>query len=212
MNSVELFHKDGKPAGVFYCGECRIVHRTQEHAEQCCAPYKCERCGEIVQEKYWTICTACRKRKEEERERERFENAEKVKADDYDGVLYVEGMSGDYGDGYFSGLETLLDYCGDEDSDPPEYAWVCKPCHFASLDIDRVLSYIGDGGDAYEDFDYDDLVGVKDLEKAIDAFNEANKGIVSYQPDYTKAVLLPRTDPTALQERAAWERDAKEAP
>lgn len=39
MNATELFHSDGKTAGVWYCAECRVVHKDQPGAEQCCKPY-----------------------------------------------------------------------------------------------------------------------------------------------------------------------------
>lgn len=187
MNALELFHKDGGSAGVFYCGECRCVKRTQDEAEQCCKPYTCSKCG-VVTEKYWTICNGCRSKKRQEEERARFEAAEKIDADAYEGWLYCDGIAGS-NEGFFEDLETLIDLCCDAEV-KPEYAWACNPQHFAVLDIDDILQRIEEDGDAYEDFDARDMNGIPELEKALVAFNEANIGVVSYSPDYKRAVLL----------------------
>ncbi len=38
--------------------------------------------------------------------------------------------------------------------------------------------------------DYDDLNGVEEFKSAIEKFNDANKDVVTYEPDYSTAILL----------------------
>jgi len=48
-------------------------------------------------------------------------------------------------------------------------------------------------GEAYEDFDFNDLNGLTELKAALDAFNAANEDKISYSPDYKRAVILTKT-------------------
>jgi hypothetical protein len=43
MNAKELFTKEGKAAGVFYCDACRSTAASVETAERCC---RCSYCNE----------------------------------------------------------------------------------------------------------------------------------------------------------------------
>lgn len=188
MNAVELFHKDGHSAGVYYCGECRQVHSSNHTIEECCKPYKCKQCGEECKQ-YHTICDACERVEIARKERERFEKAEKVAESEWDGWVYCEGTGND---GFSESVDALIESCKDDEIDVPEYAWVCNPKQFATLDIDDIKSLISDRQEAYRDFDPDDLNGLEDLKKALDAFNEANAAIVSYSPDYKRAVIIKK--------------------
>lgn len=179
MSAMELFQKDGKSAGIFYCSTCRCVAKTQGEAERCCQPYKCQKCGKEC-EKYWTICTECRKKEEAEKEQKRFDAATKIPAAEYSGWLY-------FTDKFYEGVEQLLE---DNPDDSPEWAWACTANHFARVDVDDTLQRIAEDEDAYEDFDSSDLRGIDELTAAVDAFNKANEGVVSYSPDFTRAVML----------------------
>jgi hypothetical protein len=184
MNAIELFHQDGKSAKVFYCSGCRVVAKTQEEAERCCQPVKCNLCGREVGETYWTRCEACRNKAEADAERQRFEKAEKVTS--YDGPFFSESISG-YQDGFFTNISELFDYCADEEIAVPEYVWASHPFPIVDADVDSIISHIGE---SLEDFDSKTLNGLDDLKNAITAFNEANRDLVSYEPDYSKAVLI----------------------
>src|SRR6185369_10937636 len=111
MNSTELFHKDGRSTGIFFCGQCRIVHRTEGGAVECCAPRKCSECGKEV-DRYWTVCESCRNERDARAERERFEKANKLT--DWDGWVSL-------GDRYFESVDELLEYCESEGIAEPEY-------------------------------------------------------------------------------------------
>lgn len=203
MNATQLFHQDGRSAGVFYCTSCRRVHREESIADVCCTPSLCRTCAEPA-EQYRTTCRSCDDKRKVSQEAARFEAAEKVT--DFDGWVYAEGLGG-YRDGYFGSVGELMDHVSDERPDDeelskmtdeekeeipalPAYAWTCDEIRFAHLDIQSVLDLITDSGDAYEDFDSGDLKGVTELKAALDAFNKANSGIVSYFPNYERAVLL----------------------
>lgn len=187
MKATELFLEDSKPAGVFFCGQCRLVYNEKVKAEKCCAPYKCEDCGKECQ-KYWTVCEYCRQAREQKREQERFEKAEKVT--DWGGWIYADGMG--FHDGYFESLADLEDYLNDEESERPEYVWATKENHFVEADISDITERVMDG--AYDGFEVEYLKGLDDLKAAIEKFNEANREIVSYSPDYSKAVLIAVTN------------------
>jgi len=190
MNATELFLKDGKTAGIFFCGKCRMVAHSQQMAEECCQSYKCQYCGKDTGTRHYTACDECRAANEAKKERERFEKAEKLAT--WGGWVYSEGLG--YNEGFFPSIEDLLDYCLDEEVFP-EYVWACKPNHFAVLDADSILQQMEESGEAYEDFERENLNGIEELKVAVEKFNEANANnpaAVAYEPDYTKAVIIDK--------------------
>jgi hypothetical protein len=192
MNATELFHQDGRTAGVFYCGECRHVARTREQADGCCAPYKCTRCGvDVPRKNFRTVCPPCEEAKRQEKEAARFAAAEKVT--EWDGWIYSEGHG--HSDGYFrdpSELREWIEEDSDEGAEMPAYVWTCTEESFARTSMDQITDPISEN--AYEDFDCDSLEGIDALQSAIDAFNEANKRIVSYLPNYKRALILGKSN------------------
>ena len=114
----------------------------------------------------------------------RFEKAEKLT--EWDGWVTD-------GDRYWDSVESYLDERGEPDEDDgegPTYLWVATPQQvIPDLDVaDVVEHYVTDRG--WEDCSVDDLEGVKELQAALDVFVKANKQVVSYTPDTTRAVLL----------------------
>ena len=190
MNATELHILTGpgehKPSGVWFCQTCRSVACSQASAEQCCKPYKCEVCGQEVATKYWTICKSCRDIADANAERVRFEKADKVHADWYDGWVYCEGHGNN---GFSESLEEMLKGCYDDGCDRPQYVWACKSKEFVKVRLSRVLEDICEEG--YEDFETDDLNGLEELKAAVIAFELANKMHVAYEPDYKRAILIP---------------------
>jgi hypothetical protein len=203
MNAIELHHADGRTAGVYYCSECKRVAPTRELADECCAPYKCTGCGvELPRKDHRTACRECVAEKEREREAARFAAAEKVT--EWDGWIYTEEIQG-YNDGYYDSVGALLEYIEDNTPDEgemaeltaeelaeiprlPEYVWTCGEERFATASLDAIIENIADRG--YEDFDTDSILGTEELGAAIEAFNAANTGIVSYSPNYKRALIL----------------------
>lgn len=192
MNAKELFHQDGKSAGVFYCGECRNVAKSQELAEECCAPYKCQYCGcDVPRKNFRTACPDCIASNDEKKERERFESAEKLT--EWDGPVFCESAS--YNEGFFPSLAELYDYFGceanfDEDGSEalPPYAWACNVIQFVSYDVGSIKESL----EGYEDWE-GDTDGDNELQAALDAWAERNAKVVRWEPDYKRAVLLDQS-------------------
>lgn len=185
MNEIELYTKDGKSVGVFACAQCRHVHQSREFAARCCKNYLCSTCGQDTGSRHWLICEKCRTAEEVKKEAERFEKAEKVT--EWDGYLY-------HGDDFYADLGSLLDDLEWHDGEQPKYAWTCDPVSFVHFDIDRVIDDIMEREDVYEDFDSSDIRGTEELKAALEKFNEANAGIVSYHPNYKRAFLIPEEE------------------
>jgi hypothetical protein len=187
MNAQQLYIAKGdifQPVKAYYCSECRIVKRTQEEAEKCCVPHRCDTCGAEL-ERYRTRCDKCRDKFRQARLAEMLERAEKLES--WDGWVYYENAG--YQDGYFQSVDDLIEWLADNvdfESDWPEYVFVCKG-RFDGIRLDRVLEDIEQ--DMYEDV-RNDLHGIPELEAAINAFNTANVGVLTYEPDYSKAVRV----------------------
>lgn len=186
MNATELYLKDGKSAGVFYCEKCRHVAGSQILADQCCKNYLCSRCGNDVGSRSWLICETCRHAADVEKELDRFNRAEKLTA--WDGWVFLEGTGHD---GFSESLSEFCDYWSDEYGEGaklPEYVWACKVNHFVRATIDDIIG--GMESEAPDDFDFDSLEGLHELESALEKFNQENSDVCSYSPDYSKAILL----------------------
>jgi hypothetical protein len=187
MEAKELFHHDGKPTGIFHCAKCRVVYRDKEGADKCCLPAICK-CGTEIEDKYYLICRACRDKQQAIKELERLNKAEVVQ--DHEGWIYSDG----YGsrDGYFEDIYDLIEYLEDNEipeNQWPEWVYVCTeelPCR---LDVDDVCQTWIDNG--YEDID-DSIQGKKELQEALNKFWEQNKQLVSYTPDYSKKIAVPK--------------------
>jgi hypothetical protein len=182
-----------------------------EQAESCCADYKCTYCGvDVPRKNFRHACSSCIAEKEREKEAARFAAAEKVT--EWDGWLYSDEIQG-YKDGYYADVGELMDYIADNTPDAeemaelkedelaeipklPEYLWTCDEERFATASLDSIMENISDRG--YEDFDTADLKGTEELGAAIDAFNAANAGIVSYSPNYKKALILETAEQAPL--------------
>jgi hypothetical protein len=188
MSAVELYKADGTTAGIFFCSQCRIVHRSQEEAEWCHGEKLCS-CGKkITQGYYQRKCNECDskewKEKERKKESERFEAATKITEAEYKGEhVYC-------GDKYYDSVEDAIDQY--LEGQEPEYVWACIDKSLPSVDVEDVTSNLLDN--MWDDADVSDLYGVDELEAALKAFNEANKGIQLWEPDYNVAILVePRT-------------------
>lgn len=183
MKATELHLADGKSAGIFYCGECRIVHRTQNEAEACCVPKRC-RCGaELKPRTAWLICDVCRDSAEAKKDAEQYAAATKIKAEDWYGPVWC-GVGGN--EGYYASVDDLLEHF--EDDKLPEQIYACTTHPICRLDYDSIIEHATQ--DAYEGWDPDQLTGKAELVAALTEFNERNKGEVCWQVDYKRAVVV----------------------
>lgn len=189
MNAKQLYLENGKPSGVFFCEKCKLVHVSLESAEKCCSPNRCTCCGKVLDGKYIGLCDWCTAKKYAQIEKAKFDKAQKIPADEYDGWVYLDGTGSEgYSDSVASFVERWEDD-HDENEPLPQFVWACRKQNFAKLDLDHVLYNIVE--EAWEDFSIGkDLNGVDELSKALDAFNAANETVFSYYPDESVAVLL----------------------
>jgi len=219
MNAFELFMPDGKSAGIYACGKCRLVYSPKwfvednaselamGQAEKCCRPPVCNKCGvELPLHNGWVSCDKCRRERGMVEEASRFEKAEKISWSDWDGPVYCEEFAGHH-DGYFENLEHVEEYLNDhvmdeteiEDSDRefgniveaeiPKYMWACIRNKPGRIDVDDLV-------EGYlidwlpEEWGAKDLEGADDLQEALDTFIGLNQDIWTYDVDYKKAILL----------------------
>ncbi|GAB5444397.1 MAG: hypothetical protein Fues2KO_47460 [Fuerstiella sp.] len=165
MKAFELFHKDGRSAGIWACGECRIVRKDKSDAELCCKQWKCQRCSDEV-DRFRTLCNSCQRIRSDEKMQERLNSATLL--EDHDGFVWTPALG--YNDGYFDSVSELLSYCEDEELDAPEFVFACR-ARTLSVDVYDILGRLDEQG--WEDMT-EDAKGVEELSAAIDAFNAAN--------------------------------------
>jgi len=182
VNAVELHHADGRPAGVWYCQNCRNVRRTASEAEECCAPRICE-CGARVECPGRLKCDNCRAGYRLERELLRFDRAEKLT--DWDGPVYLADQ-----DRYADDPEALVDDLWDEGVehlDMPDYAWATTEIPGLQFDPERVAyDLVRDMPDDLES----ELLGLDEFRVACEKLMAANSGLRWHEPDFGRAVLL----------------------
>lgn len=182
--AVELYRQDGTATGVFYCSECRAVFPNQEQASTCHRDRFCA-CGAKVERRFYAKCNACDhkewKEKAATKERERFEAARKIPASEYEG-----GMIFGPDDKYYTEIEDCIDgyLVGQE----PEYVWACKDVGVVQATTESLYENMLEN--MWEDAEVTDLNGIDELEVAVTAFNEANKSISVWEPDYSTAILV----------------------
>jgi hypothetical protein len=170
---------------VFFCESCRIVYANIDDAEWCHGERLCA-CGKKIESIHsrQSKCGDCDdaewKEKERKRETDRFEAATKIPALDYKGEhVYLD-------DKYFDSVEDAIDQY--LEGQEPEYVWACIGKNLPEVDLEDVTSNLIDN--MWEDADTSDLNGVDELEAALKAFNEANKSIQLWEPDYSTAILV----------------------
>jgi hypothetical protein len=175
MNAQELYLKDGKSAGRYFCEKCRIIALTKDDAEKCCI---CHNCGKPERSKYYTLCDQCkevadqdRRAKEAQKEHDILADAKEVS--DWD-MVYHNGK-------YYPDIDTLLEDLEYEKAVIPEYVFGTYPITFRGISLSDLLGNesenIGEVDDEYLDL-YNTLRGIPELQKAIDEFNKKNSELV----------------------------------
>lgn len=127
----------------------------------------CTQCGGVC-EPYTSGCRTCFEAKAFVADQQRLRSASVVDAAGYDGWVFSDGHG--YNEGYFYSLDELFEWCDDEGIEPPCYVHPCEPTAPPQVSVDYLLDCIADN--EWEGFDAEnDLVGVDELAKAVDAFN-----------------------------------------
>jgi len=184
MNPIKHFNERGEFLNVWHCGTCRVVWSDLGMAEQCCDRH-CEDCKTILpptKKHCWTVCDPCRGKREENREVDRFGKAEKIHRANWGGWVF-------HNDNFYPCVDDLLDVLDCNGDDIPVYAWACKSSPIVNKDCLEHLFHCIEG-EAYEDFSVDELAGLPELREAFVVFMSANADRLTYEPDYTKAILL----------------------
>ena len=139
MNPVELFHEDGKSAGVYYCSKCEKITGKGSHkqAEDCCEPYICKYCSlpvdSEVEGKYKMVHYACQEKADFDKQQETMNKAKKL--EDWQGYLW-------YDEHIFVCMEDLTDYMDcqfSEEENWPEFVFVAKPHELHKVSIRDIL-------------------------------------------------------------------------
>lgn len=180
---ANFYIKDGdgfKETKLRYCTKC--MHTHVEHLETCwtCGPWFCTRCKCEMPDRYRTACTACVKQEQDSWEANRFAAAEKLT--EWDGPVYD-------GDEFYANIDEMIEAKDCDGSDVPEYVWACDTHQIVYISK-GMLQDDGIIQDPPEDFDPDDIVIPDSMIKAMEEFNEANKELVSWSPNFKKAVLI----------------------
>lgn len=197
MNAVFLKRPDGVETDISICGECGSPARGRTNfdlSQKCCTCWECGGAltaeGKKQRRSYHDQCERDRRARIDAA---RMENATLV--DKYDGPVYCEGVpGGSYGDGYFSDIGELADMLDDGDVDESvtreEFAYCCKS-RATVLDIDSALENLTE--EMFDDA-MDHLNGLDALMAAVEAFNEANKDLLTWDVDYSRKVRIPKQD------------------
>ncbi len=183
MNAKEMFYLMEDVyinAGIWICGECKCLFREKAVADSCCL---CTRCGK-QRENGYIFCEECNIKHREDVEKTKFEKAEKIGIEDWDGPVWTDFASNG-NDGYFGDLGELLEFAEDEGIEIP-YAYTCGKDPF-NLDLERALeNSLEEMWDEAEEH----LVGYDELKTAVDKFNKDNSHIEGWFPNCHKIVIL----------------------
>ncbi len=195
---------DGKTVSVWACGVCGCVRGNEDDAARCCV---CSYCGlEVPLNKYGcceTYHNECQRAAWAKQDKDRMDKA--VEVTDYDGPFLV-------GDTYYQTMDDVVEHlecCCESDEDWPEFIYACKekkPCFEITLD-DLECKF----DDLWEEAEWDNFHGVRDLEAALTAFNALNADRAVYYEDRTRKVRVPRRDDAAEAEGGEWEMTVDQA-
>ena len=176
---------------LIYGGRSDVVHQAaRDAAERCCVPPTCSVCGIEVQ-RPWTMCA-------KHREQAKLRRAVPIPAKDWHDPVFSDEVSGDWGEGYSSDIDALLECAADEnvwnamDENkcvpafiPPVYSWPCKSDPLR-IDPHSVLEHAVE--DHHEDA-CDQIVDYADFVTFVEAWN-AKQICKSWYPDYSRVVVL----------------------
>lgn len=193
---VEIVRKHDQALVGYACSTCGVFFTirkmsviagrelTEEEAKQE-ATQHCVKfciCGQPLEKYYKLLCSACQGAREAEREKARFEKAEKISIEDYDGPIVWD-------DEYYDSVDALLDHCESEGLDVPEYVWSTSPQVF-SLSAENVIERELELQEMHEDaYDYVGTKAKDNLQAYLDVWcKELN--LVSYFANTSRAVLL----------------------
>lgn len=142
------------------CPDCKVIFQSlsfEELARDHCH-HACEDCGVEKKRDGWVVCQECLAKREEKKERERFEKAEKVPWETYEGFVYDPNT-----EKFFDSVNSFLD---EHEGLVPEYVWACTPEEF-TIDAQNVVetalsNHYEEAGDVISSKEYDVLQALLD--------------------------------------------------
>jgi hypothetical protein len=185
MEGKELYLENGKPTGIFFCSECKVVHRTQKEADDCCI---CLNCREEKRVRYYTVCEKCKKIDDLERQKKKVE-AQKVAFDK--AVEVAKWKYVWFNEKMYSDLGQLIDDCEYGKIPIPKYVHAMKPVIFKGFSLNELLESFNESIEISDDYYNSEnyLLGLDALKKAFDEFNNINEDTIIYWTvDYGKKV------------------------
>lgn len=178
MNAIQL-QMNNEDVDLWSCSNCGRVYRGQEAGDKCCV---CSYCGRVIEENaelssgFLVSHAECIKKNRLEAYQAKLQSAELVK--DGTEIIYYQDEYADF--------ETVLDDF--QEGDEP-LAFLCKKAPIRPIDMeDDVVQSIIELFDEEPNWPEPEY---SELEKALDAFNEAvSKTMWEWVPDYTKKIDL----------------------
>jgi hypothetical protein len=174
-----------------------MVFADKGIADRCCI---CAECGKPISapadrtdfygNRSYPTHFQCKHERDRLREIERMEEAEKV--DSWDGWVYSDGHG--HSEGYFDSVDEFdmwwIEEFG-EDEPLPEFVRTSRAERIVpdgETIMERLLCEWFERG--WDDMDESDLSGVAELKAAVEAFSNANEGVLAYYPNYKQAVRM----------------------
>lgn len=189
MDAQELFTLNGKSAGIYYCGACKFVARTEEQAEACC---KCRSCGALLDTPHGQ-CMPCQILQCQARIDSLVAKARHVPSHEWDDPVTVEGE-------YFSSVEGALDHFAQDGAEVPTPIYGTRPDPM-TLDAGSIIDHATE--EMYEDAcDSFDDVAVKELQALLDGWLAKHAPPPGYVEDHSIVIDL---DPEVQREALAEE-------
>jgi len=199
MDIRELTFKGENEPVLYACGKCGIMHSPKVYAckaeaahvaaraaaEACCVPSTCSVCGVGV-DKYWTMCAT-------HRLQARLRRAVQVDGGSWADPVQSNELEGDWGEGFSSNIDALLEWCDDESTLAPIFCYPCNPTNLR-LDAEQMLEHVT--SDMHEEAN-DEIVDANGLHDFIAAWN-AKQTCVSWYPDTTRVIVLDEARFAAL--------------
>ena len=172
-----------------------IENESEKYIEKCpiCDNgiiHFCPKCGNVTGQLTWCNDESCRQKRDEESELGLYEKSTKYTLDNApkESCEYFFSNVYGYDDGYFDDIDSLADYCNDNDIEIPKFVWGTTKKEL-SIDAEDVIS--SELEEWYEDaFDRVNDDELSKLQVAFDNFCK-NCGVdACYDADYKICIEL----------------------
>ncbi|MCD1124840.1 hypothetical protein LPW36_02115 [Jinshanibacter sp. LJY008] len=154
MKAEELYTKDNKPTGIYFCSGCRKIYSIKGLAENCCLCRQCN--NQIIDPQYdfQSVCSNCRSVNSERNKKDKLRNAERVTKPTTD-FIYSEDFSRN--EGYMT-VDELEEEAAQDDVELPCYVYDCDSQNWGGIDIGDCLEnefqdWFEDAQDHITDYD-----------------------------------------------------------